>query len=919
MKIATVVVTCNRLTLLPRALKSIQNQSRKPDFVIVVSNSTSENYELEKRICSEYGFELIQNSRTINYSGALNSSIEKIIQHFNISDDVYFASLDDDDEWLPDYLNEIERNNSDRFDLLIGSLLRKSDTENHLLVLPTELSLRNFLRGNPGVCGSNTFIKLTTLLQAGCFDEAMIATVDRDLFVRVFQLNPTYKIISRHLVTQYTDNDRERVSTNREKKKESLKMFYYKYQHIMNDDDKNSFFKRAEVLFSVSREVFKEIKHKPVSFFKHDIAFQKKGNYQFVIGFIAGNETLAIRILAEIVKVNIPVNLVAIINNTTKESLHDCENTLNANKISHRIVSPKEWKENIKNGCYGEAFKNYSQINSIPLGRTILHHHLYNETINFSNPVYWIIDDDITFSSIVSGNVSEINLFDIINTYIDNTDAVIGSVSNDPPLPFLSSIRCQLVDFLHSYQGGNQIESDFLGVSDKQDYYYDLSDLHSDHLETPIYHSKATEESLKEIFSGKGVSRKVVQKDLKGIERIVTQRGPNTLVFNRDLLHYYPVINLSVHQKFARRGDLLWVLFNQLVSGKRIIEHTFAIQQNRPITEFNLKNELEKSAYDIIGYSFNKGFLKVVQEIKIDTKPNRPKDIFEKLNTNSYFNNLITSYFFFLNRRNTRFLMNYYRIVGLTKILADNFLEAATIYKQMSQSEALAGFKTLMKEAKDEETLHHFLSELTKAIWTYSNSITHITESEEKHRSRVRKYFGINTELIALGSGSEGIAFTDKVWVYKSYYTMQISSWNFLKEKSQCFTNVDCLEKIECYESGTEKFIKYPYHPFESLRKVNKKHLISLLKLCNENGFVFTNISPKNFIQTLSGQLKLIDYGKSFEPFTLEKFTNSTKRAYLLYKFPQMKDGDFQKITAIINTGDIPPEIIGWEEFLITD
>ena len=48
MKIATVVVTCNRLTLLPRALKSIQNQSRKPDFVIVVSNSTSENYELEK-------------------------------------------------------------------------------------------------------------------------------------------------------------------------------------------------------------------------------------------------------------------------------------------------------------------------------------------------------------------------------------------------------------------------------------------------------------------------------------------------------------------------------------------------------------------------------------------------------------------------------------------------------------------------------------------------------------------------------------------------------------------------------------------------------------------------------------------------------------------------------------------------------
>jgi hypothetical protein len=91
---------------------------------------------------------------------------------------------------------------------------------------------------------------------------------------------------------------------------------------------------------------------------------------------------LAVRILTEIGKLNIPVNLVTIINNSTKESLDDCENTLNTYKISHRIVSPNEWKENIKNGCYGEAFKNYSQINSIPLGRTILHHHLYNETNN---------------------------------------------------------------------------------------------------------------------------------------------------------------------------------------------------------------------------------------------------------------------------------------------------------------------------------------------------------------------------------------------------------------------------------------------------------------------------------------------------------------------------------------------------------
>ena len=44
MKIATVIVTCNRLELLPRALKSINKQSRPSNFVYIISNSTAENF-----------------------------------------------------------------------------------------------------------------------------------------------------------------------------------------------------------------------------------------------------------------------------------------------------------------------------------------------------------------------------------------------------------------------------------------------------------------------------------------------------------------------------------------------------------------------------------------------------------------------------------------------------------------------------------------------------------------------------------------------------------------------------------------------------------------------------------------------------------------------------------------------------------
>ena len=61
--------------------------------------------------------------------------------------------------------------------------------------------------------------------------------------------------------------------------------------------------------------------------------------------------------------------------------------------------------------------------------------------------------------------------------------------------------------------------------------------------------------------------------------------------------------------------------------------------------------------------------------------------------------------------------------------------------------------------------------------------------------------------------------------------------------------------------------------------------------------------------------MKLIDYGKSFEPFTEEKLLNATKRAYLLWRFPKMDNDSFQKLTARINVGDEPDEIKGWEKF----
>ena len=54
--------------------------------------------------------------------------------------------------------------------------------------LPTSISIQDFLAGNPGWQGSNTFIRIKKIIEAGSFDEKLLCTHDRDLAIRCLQL-----------------------------------------------------------------------------------------------------------------------------------------------------------------------------------------------------------------------------------------------------------------------------------------------------------------------------------------------------------------------------------------------------------------------------------------------------------------------------------------------------------------------------------------------------------------------------------------------------------------------------------------------------------------------------------------------------------------------------------------------------------
>ena len=102
-------------------------------------------------------------------------------------------------------------------DFAITGLIYKYEEGEKKLSIPDKLSINDFLRKNPHIQGSNTFVKLKTLLKAGLFDENMYSTTDRDLFTRILMLNPSYKVIDKYLVNINAETNRLRITNDKKK------------------------------------------------------------------------------------------------------------------------------------------------------------------------------------------------------------------------------------------------------------------------------------------------------------------------------------------------------------------------------------------------------------------------------------------------------------------------------------------------------------------------------------------------------------------------------------------------------------------------------------------------------------------------------------------------------------------------------
>ena len=260
-EIGVLIATCDRHEMLKeRSIPSVLAQTLRPHYIVVVDDSCDEDERLknENYIRSlqieGVNIDYLSNCRTKGACGAWNTGIFYIADNCISVESTFLAILDDDDEWAPEYISRCMNATKNGYnDMVAADIARIEDTRQSPIhcSAPDRLVASEFLVGNPGIQGSNLFLKLSVMIQAGCFDEAMKSSTDRDICIRICDLGDIrYQRLPFILVKHYAEVGRKRMTTPGSiSKNEGLEYFFRKYIGRMTDGEMTGFLERAEHLF----------------------------------------------------------------------------------------------------------------------------------------------------------------------------------------------------------------------------------------------------------------------------------------------------------------------------------------------------------------------------------------------------------------------------------------------------------------------------------------------------------------------------------------------------------------------------------------------------------------------------------------------------------------------------------------------
>ena len=534
----------------------------------------------------------------------------------------------------------------------------EKEKEIKILAKKEDFNKESFFVSNPGLQSSNLFIELKTFWTIGGFDESLKSTTDRDLAIRLAEyvrVRPSKEVIfiDNILVNHYAIS-RNRVTTNSDNKKQGLDLFYRKYYHQFPKELQEKSLERAKILFNYDiSEITLNSKN------NHSVKNTIKETtepFNLIIGTTSDNANNLIELFKSFYSLY----------QKHGKWLKDyrflvLENTRNEYEI-RPIIDYFITKKNLNI----ELIENTTNTLSIAENRTYLQqkvHEKGSEEFN-NNQISWIIDDDHLFKFDTKNECQTPNYFKIISEQKKHKiDAVFGQISDAPPLPFLNTLRTQLIDFYYNLTYfANCNPKDKFELNnlqkvnvEKNDFYYDLANKNYQHLEYPYYlpskeqkNIEAFQDFLKKtvlLSNGVNTFRKITFKEemLGNItNKSSIYRGGNTVIYNSELLltpNYTP-------EKYNRRSDFNWSIINKHLFNHKLCEIVLPLKHDRKLQKTPLDINANKLQEDIKGLIFYRLFEIVLSKENWETKTQHKSELrdyqqikdqtFRKIKINNY-------------------------------------------------------------------------------------------------------------------------------------------------------------------------------------------------------------------------------------------------------------------------------------------
>ena len=590
----------------------------------------------------------LENRRTPGASGAWNTALFRMHE---IDPSVFVAILDDDDSWAETYLERCERAVLESgLDMVAAGLVfhHFQDTEVEVYDPPFSLGVGDLLVRNPHIQGSNLFVLLRRLLEAGGFDEALASTTDRDICIRLADLGSIrYGGLRENLVHHYADDDRPRLSTpGSDAKRAGLSFFFRKYRGRMTDEQQAAFIDRSQRLFHCdpTEPVIVPAPAVPVPTVAETGVSESP--LTLVAGAITSPETgLVERLLnslAEKVGGREGVNLrVVLLENGgldpfSRQKLQNVVDRATEQGLNVTVKTLENQADDAGAGVFAARSEQPSGRKSIALSRTMLQHYLFMEAKPFPGAVVWILDDDLVLEGLAYGVGGSLEAKDadyvseIRNWKDSGASIVLCEVTGDPPVPALSCVRTQLVDLYHNLHRLAAMspeaplpelrDENKLARLETQDYYYDLSSSGTSHLERPFWYEPAGQNltvgevfgeavtRLPGILDGVQVFRPLARSEPDGAGSVASpsiNRGPATLVFDLQALREFPNAVPTVDGADIRRSDMVWSLLNQYARSRDVLRSPIPVRQIRSAApaEWSAKSSFVTIEQDLLGHA----------------------------------------------------------------------------------------------------------------------------------------------------------------------------------------------------------------------------------------------------------------------------------------------------------------------------